>query len=143
MSERSAQRVCVEARGAWSDEAGHEDFESVAVREQAGDRDRGLLGSVKLQGIDRHDAREFRLRRIPGRGTRRCSGGRGGGDLRKKRMPSALTQGARPGKRLSLSSSRAGARRGVEFMSDRECLRLSARSGRQYEPGNRRAVVVR
>jgi len=29
------------------------------------DRYRGLLGPVKVQGIDRHDARKFRLRRVP------------------------------------------------------------------------------
>jgi hypothetical protein len=29
------------------------------------DRDRGPLGSVNQQGIDRHDARKFRLRRVP------------------------------------------------------------------------------
>ena len=57
--------VLVEARGIWPDEAGHEDLEPVAVGRHACDRDGGLLGSVKLQGADRHDGGKFRLRRVP------------------------------------------------------------------------------
>ena len=45
--------------------AGQEEFESPGVGSYPDDRYRGLLGPVKVQGIDRHDARKFRLWRVP------------------------------------------------------------------------------
>ena len=62
---RARHWIFVEARDIRPDEAGHEEFETIAVGPYTGDRDRGLLGPVKLQGVDRHEGREFRLRRVP------------------------------------------------------------------------------
>jgi len=55
----------IEAGGARVYKGGDEDFESVGVGRYAGDRDRRLVGPVKLQRFDGHDAWEFRLRRVP------------------------------------------------------------------------------
>jgi hypothetical protein len=59
------RRVFIEAGSARPDAAGQEEFESPGVGRYRYDRYRGLLGPVKVQGIDRRDARKFRLRRVP------------------------------------------------------------------------------
>jgi hypothetical protein len=59
------RRVFIEAGSARPDAAGQEEFESPGVGRYPDDRYRGLLGPVKVKGIDRHDARKFRLRRVP------------------------------------------------------------------------------
>jgi hypothetical protein len=59
----------VEARVTRVEEGGHGEFESITVCGQAGDGDRGPHGSAQLQGLDGHDSREFRLRRIPEAGA--------------------------------------------------------------------------
>jgi hypothetical protein len=53
------RRVFIEAG------SGQEEFESPGVGRYPYDRYRGLLGPVKVKRIDRHDARKFRLRRVP------------------------------------------------------------------------------
>src|SRR5262249_4047194 len=57
--------LCVEARDARPDEAGHEEFESAGIGPDASERGRGLLGPAELEGIDRHDARKLRHRQVP------------------------------------------------------------------------------
>src|SRR5271155_5573768 len=69
---RAGHWVFVEAEGTGPDEAGHEEFETIAVGPYAGDRDRGLLGPVKLQGVDRHEGRKLRFRRVPWTRHRAC-----------------------------------------------------------------------
>jgi hypothetical protein len=59
------RRVFIEAGGSRANATGQEEFESSGVGGHPDDRYRGLLGPVKVQGIDRHDARKFRLRRVP------------------------------------------------------------------------------
>jgi hypothetical protein len=59
------RRVFIEAGGSRADAADYEEFESPDVGRYLDDRYRGLLGPVKVQGIDRHDARKFRLWRVP------------------------------------------------------------------------------
>ena len=59
------RKVFIEAGGSRADAADYEEFESPGVGRYPDDRYRGLLGPVKVQGIDRHDARKFRLRRVP------------------------------------------------------------------------------
>src|SRR5580704_10336742 len=57
-----------DAMGARPDAMGHKDLESGGVGRYPDDRYRGLLGSLELQSIDRHDARKFCLWRPPGIG---------------------------------------------------------------------------
>jgi hypothetical protein len=57
--------VFIEAGSTRPDTAGQDEFESPGVGRYPDDRYRGLLGPVKVQGIHRHDARKFRLRRVP------------------------------------------------------------------------------
>jgi hypothetical protein len=74
--EREGQRICdaahhlgrrafVETREVRPDAPGHEDFEPFGIGRYPYDRDRGLLGSGKFQGVNRHDGRQLRLRRVP------------------------------------------------------------------------------
>src|SRR6516225_6439864 len=63
---RAGLQVLVEAGSVWPSEAGQEDLESVAIGQDACDRDRGLLRPSKRAGADRHAAGKLRFRRIPG-----------------------------------------------------------------------------
>jgi hypothetical protein len=59
-------RVFIKTRDARPDAPGHEDLESCGIGRQPDDRDCGLLRRGEQQGVNRHDRRKLRLRRVPG-----------------------------------------------------------------------------
>jgi hypothetical protein len=64
-SSHLGREFLVEAWSTRPDTAGHGELESLGVSRYPCDRHRGQFGPVKVQGIDQHSARKFRLGRMP------------------------------------------------------------------------------